>query len=120
MDENYRAKPIDRRKQYLKNHLIPFFGDIPFSYFNPMLIQRFVSHMAEKKSKYGQPFKKDSILNTLKPLRKITKAAISEYQWDLSNPFQDLEYPKDVKTTEIKPLTRDEWDLLLKVKNPDG
>ena len=63
----------------LNNHLLPYFGDVPFSEIKPVLIKKFLAHLNSKKNRYGNPLAAQSIRNYVIPLRVIIRDAIDEF-----------------------------------------
>ncbi len=98
----------------LKTHLLPYFGDLSFSEFRPVLMKKFLSHLRTKKAPGGSPLTAKRIHNILIPLRVIFKDACGEFGWtDLPDPFNGLKLPK-VQRKRIHPFSLDEWILLMK------
>jgi integrase len=97
----------------LKNHLLPFFGSIPFSEFRPVVVKKFIAHLKGKKNRYGQPLSPKTVHNYLIPLRVIVRDAFQEFEWyDLRDPFWGLKLPKQ-RRIRIQPFNYREWFALL-------
>jgi integrase len=96
----------------LNNHLLPYFGDMPFSELKPVRIKKFLAHLKSRKNRYGEPLSGKSIRNYLIPLRAIIGDAIDEFSWsDLRDPFSGIKLPK-VQRRRIRPFSCDEWSVL--------
>ena len=97
----------------LKTHLLPYFGELTFGEFRPVLMKKFLSHLHAKTTSKGKPLSPKRIHNTMIPLRVIVKDACGEYGWgDLPEPFAGLKLPK-VKRIRIHPFTLSEWAILM-------
>jgi integrase len=97
----------------LKNHLLPFFGNLPLSEFRPVLLKKFLSLLQSKRAPRGNLLAAKSIRNILIPLRIIYKDACGEHDWsDLANPFAGLKLPK-VRRIRIHPFKFQEWNMLM-------
>jgi integrase len=97
----------------LKVHLVPYFGQQPFSEFRPVLMKKFLSHLKTKKTPGGNPLSPKRIHNILIPLRVIFKDACGEFDWaELPDPFIGLKLPQ-VKRLRIYPFTMVEWVKLM-------
>ena len=98
----------------LRNHLLPYFGEISFSELRPVLFKKFLASLQGKRTPRGTPLAPKSMLNIFIPLRVIFKDACGEYGWnDLPDPFNGLNLPK-VKRIRIHPFSTDEWSFLMK------
>jgi integrase len=96
----------------LNTHLLPYFGDLAFSEFRPVLMKKFLAFLRTKKTPKSTPLSPKRIRNILIPLRVIFKDACGEYDWDdLRDPFRDLKLPK-VQRMRIQPFTFEEWEIL--------
>ena len=97
----------------LKNHLLPYFGDVPFSELRPVLLRKFLARLKSRKNRYGRPLSAKSIRNYLIPLRVIVRDAMDEFGWDdLRDPFSGLKLPK-MRRMRIQPFSYDEWSVLI-------
>jgi integrase len=97
----------------LKAHLVPYFGQLRFSEFRPVLMKKFLAHLQTKRTPGGKPLSGKRIHNILIPLRVIFKDACGEYGWnDLADPFAGLKLP-NVKKMRIHPFTIEEWAILM-------
>jgi integrase len=97
----------------LNNHLLPYFGDVPFSEIKPVLIRKFLAHLNSKKNRYGNPLAAKSIRNYVIPLRVIIRDAIDEFSWsDLRDPFLGLKLPT-VQRRRFRPFSTDEWFVVM-------
>jgi len=102
----------------LKNHLLPFFGDMTFREINSVCIKRFVAHLKSCQSRYKRPFTAKTIRNYLIPLRVIFKDAAVEYEWDrIKDPFFGVRLPK-VTRRRIQPFDFSEWKELMAAADP--
>jgi integrase len=102
----------------LKNHLHPFFGNLPFSEFKPVVMKKFIAQLKGRQNRYGQPLSGKSIRNYLIPLRVIVRDAMDEFGWDdLRNPFWGMKLPK-VRRLRVQPFNYEEWLLLLEQMLP--
>lgn len=100
-------------KSILKNHVIPFFGDLTFAEINAVCVKKFIAKLKSYQSRSGEPLAPKTILNYLIPLRVIFKDAVIEYQWeDLRNPFFGLKLPKPGRK-RIQPFDFKEWAILM-------
>lgn len=97
----------------LDHRLLPYFGDVQFSEFRPVLMKKFLAHMKGKKNRYGRPLSAKRIHNVMIPLRVITRDAIDEHGWvELHDPFAGLKMPR-VKRIRIHPFSFEEWKVLM-------
>jgi len=102
----------------LKNHLHPFFDNLPFSEFKPVIMKKFIAQLKGRQNRYGQPLSAKSIRNYLIPLRVIVRDAMDEFGWDdLRNPFWGMKLPK-VRRIRVQPFNYEEWLLLLEQMLP--
>ena len=102
----------------LKNHLHPFFDNLPFSEFKPVIMKKFIAQLKGRQNRYGQPLSGKSIRNYLIPLRVIVRDAMDEFGWDdLRNPFWGMKLPK-VRRIRVQPFNYEEWLLLLEQMLP--
>jgi integrase len=96
----------------LNTHLLPYFGDLAFAEFWPVLMKKFFAFLRTKQTPQGTPLSPKRIHNILIPLRVIFKDAYGEYDWnDLPESFSDLRLPK-VQRIRIQPFTFKEWEIL--------
>jgi len=97
----------------LKTHLLPYFGDVTFSEFRPVLMKKFLSYLHGRRTPRGNFLSPKRIHNILIPLRVIVKDAWGEYGWaDLPDPFAGLKLPRVIRM-HIEPFTLEEWASLL-------
>lgn len=102
----------------LKNHLNPFFGDVPFSELKPVLMKKFIAQLKGKKSRYGKPLAAKSVRNYLIPMRVIVRDAMDEFGWDdMRDPFWGVKLPK-LKKARVLPFNYEEWMCLLEHMSP--
>ena len=100
-------------RSILKNHLHPFFDNLPFSDLKPVLMKKFIAQLRGKQNRYGQPLSGKSIRNYLIPLRVIIRDAMDEFGWDdLKDPFWGMKLPR-ITRTRVKPFNYEEWVHLL-------
>jgi integrase len=89
----------------LKNHLLPYFGDVPFSAFRLILMKKFLAYLKSRKNRYGRPYSPKTIRNYLIPLRVIFRDAVDEFAWDdLRDPFSGLKLPP-LRRIRIQPFS---------------
>ncbi len=97
----------------LRNHLLPYFGEMFFSEFRPVLMKKFLAFRHGKRTPRGQTLAPKSIRNIFIPLRAIFKDASGEYGWsELSDPFNRLKLPKGSRI-RVYPFTLEEWNRLM-------
>jgi len=97
----------------LKNHILPFFSDTPFSEIRPVMIKKFLAYLKGKKNRYEKPLSPKTIRDYLIPLRVIVRDAMDEFRWDdLRDPFWGMKLPK-LKRNRVQPFNYDEWLLLI-------
>ncbi len=97
----------------LKNHLLPFFSDIPFSEIRPVMMKKFLAYLKGKKNRYGNPLSPKTIRDYLIPLRVIVRDAMDEFDWDdFRDPFWGIKLPK-LKRIRVQPFNYEEWMLLV-------
>ncbi len=111
------ASQIRDYESILRNHLLPYFGNLPFSSFSLVLMKKFLAHLKGKKNQQGNPLSAKRIQNIFIPLRIIVHDAIDEHNFDLPDPFGKLKLPK-VGRTKVNPFTFQEWETLLKFIRP--
>jgi integrase len=98
----------------LNRHLLPYFGDLPFSEFRTVLMKKFLAYLQSRKNKNGKPLSAKRIHNVLIPLRVTVRDAIDEHGWThFPNPFSGLKLPK-VRRLRIHPFGFEEWATLMK------
>ena len=99
----------------LNFHILPYFGDMPFSEFWSLVcLKKFVALLKGKKTRHKKPLSGKRIQNIMIPLRVIVKDAIDEYGWfDLPDPFARLKLPKAQKI-RIYPFDFKDWQILMK------
>jgi integrase len=94
------------------HHLLPYFAEIPFSAFTPVLMKKFQAHLKGKKTPGGKPLSNKRIQNIFIPLRMITADAFIKYGFNLPNPFVGLKLPNSRKF-RVTPFNYEEWSTLL-------
>ena len=100
-------------KSALKSHLNPFFGNVPFSEFKPVLIEKFIAQLKDTKNRYGKPLAAKTVRNYMIPLHTIVRDAMDEVGWDdMRDPFWGTKLPK-VTRTRVQPFNYEEWLLVL-------
>lgn len=100
-------------KSTLKNYLLPYFKDIPFSEFNPFLMKKFLAHLSSRTSRLGKPFSPKTIRNIMIPLRVLWLDVVDEHGWyELRDPLARLNLPRPVKF-RVRPFSFEEWDQLM-------
>ncbi len=96
----------------LDNHILPYFGKMPFSAISPTEVKKFVAQLKDRKNRYGEAISPKTILNYLIPFREIIRDAQDEYGWyDMVDPFRRLRLPKQRKK-RIQPLSFEEWPIV--------
>lgn len=93
-------------------HLLPYFGDMPFSVFKPIVMKKFQAYLKAKKTPNGTPLSNKRIRNIFIPLRIIVLDAIDEYGFDLINPFTNLKLPGSPRF-RVQPFSYEEWHRLM-------
>ena len=78
--ERVTGRTLREYKSYLRNYLVPFFGDKPFAQLNARLLKEFVSWSRKLRIKRKAVGNK-SINKYLVPMRMICNAASIEFQW---------------------------------------
>jgi len=102
----------------LKNHILPFFGDMPFSQIRPVMIKKFLAYLKGKKNRYEKPLSPKTIRDYLIPLRVIVRDAMEEFGWDdLRDPFWGMKLPKLIRS-RVQPFNYEEWLLLIEHISP--
>lgn len=113
MEPGMSENQIRDYKVPLNKHILPFFKEIPFSEFKPVLMKKFVGDLKSKRNRYGKPYSPKTIRNYLTPLRVILRDAVDEYGWeDMRNPFWGLKLPKN-RRRRIQPFNFNEWGIFL-------
>jgi integrase len=112
MEEMRAGMSENQVKDYqcsLKNHLLPYFGDVPFSDFRLILMKKFLGYLKSRINRYGRPYSAKTIRNYLIPLRVIFRDAVDEFAWDeLRDPFSGLKLPP-LRRIRIQPFSYHEW-----------
>jgi integrase len=115
MEEMSAGMSENQKRDYntaLKNHILPFFGDMTFSELKLVQMKKFLVKLKSRKNRYGEPLSAKSIRNYVIPLRVIIGDAIDEFGWgDMRDPFRGLKLPKPTKK-RIQPFSYKEWALL--------
>ncbi|MBI9086286.1 MAG: site-specific integrase [Desulfobacterales bacterium] len=98
----------------LKAHLVPQFGNCPFSDFWSMVrLKKFIAELKSCKNRYSKPLSGKRIQNIMIPLRVIVHDAVSQYEWHhLHDPFAGLKLPK-ARKFRVQPFDTKEWKTLL-------
>jgi len=96
----------------INNHLLPYFGEIPFNLFTPVLMRKFHAHLKGKSGPAGKPLSNKRILNIFIPLRMIVADAFVEYGFDMPDPFKRLKLPNSRKF-RVMPFSHEEWRCLM-------
>jgi len=96
----------------INNHLFPYFGNIPFNLFTPVLMRKFHAHLKGKSGPAGKPLSNKRIQNIFIPLRMIVADAFVEYGFDMPDPFQGLKLPNSRKF-RVMPFSHEEWRSLM-------
>jgi integrase len=113
MEPGMTSSQIRDYRSILDFHHIPYFADLPFSEFNPVLMKKFLAHLKSKKASSNKPLSAKRIQNVMIPLRMIVRDAIIEYGWsDFVDPFIGLKLPK-VPKTRVSPFSFKEWKILM-------
>lgn len=111
MKPSFSKSQCQDYEKIVRHYLMPYFEEIPFSYFKPMFIKKFLAHMQSRVNPKGDPLSSKTINNVFIPLRAIVRDAIAEYEFDLVDPFIKLKMPKKQKV-KINPLTKEEWSAV--------
>jgi integrase len=112
MEPGMSESQIRDYSSILNHHLLPYFGQRPFSEINPVLLKKFIAALKGKKLTSGKNLSAKRIHNVMIPLRVIVKDAIVEYGWkDFPNPFAGVKLPKPSKT-RVFPFSYREWKQL--------
>jgi integrase len=112
MQPGMSASQVRDYTSILNTHLLPYFGDLTFSEFRPVLMKKFLAFLRTRETPGGTPLSPKRIHNILIPLRVIFRDACGEYDWnDLQDPFRGLKLPK-VQRIRIQPFTIEEWEIL--------
>jgi len=102
----------------LKNHLLPFFGDLTFREINSVCVKRFVGYLKTRKNRNNKPFSAKTVRNYLIQLRVIFKDAAVEFEWDqLRDPFFGVRLPRATRR-RIQPFDFQEWKELMGATDP--
>ena len=96
----------------LKNHIMPYFKNISFNAFTPVLMKKFQAHLKAKQTPRGTPLSNKRILNIFIPLRVVVSDAFLEYSFNMPNPFVGLKLPNS-KKFRVHPFNYEEWDTLM-------
>ena len=97
----------------LENHILPYFGDMPFSEMKPITIKKFLAHLKQRRNRYRRPLSPKTIRNYLIPLRVIVKDAVSEYSWNgFGDPFLGVKLPNLIRK-RIQPFSYEEWQRVM-------
>ena len=99
-------------KSVINNHLMPYFGNLPFNVFTPVLMKKFQANLKSKRSPAGTPLSNKRIQNIFIPLRVIVADAFLEYGFKLPNPFAGLRLPNSRKF-RVQPFNYEEWETLM-------
>lgn len=100
-------------KSVLKNYLLPYFKDIPFSDFTTFLMKKFLAHLKGLSSRLGKDLSPATIRNIFIPLRVIANDAIDEHRWGgIRDPFSRLDLPS-IKKFRVLPFNREDWKTLI-------
>jgi integrase len=100
-------------KSYLKQYLVPFFGEMSFARFNAHLFEEFVSWARERKLT-GEPIGNNTMNKLFIPMKLICNAAAIEYRWIESfNPFFGFKrLQEDDPKEKLFPFSMEEQALL--------
>lgn len=84
----------------LRRHIVPFFGNTPFSELTSVHVKKFVAQMKSKTNPHGKLLSAKRIRNVMIPLRVITNDAFAEYGW-LVHPARSISQGKTTKTSKV-------------------
>ena len=106
-------KSLQAEKQIMKNHVIPFFKDMPLRDISPSTMDNFLSHILKKKSeRTGRLLSSASVRYILATIRQLWNYALSRELIDTPYPAQRIKPPQaDNRRTRF--LTREEAEQLL-------
>lgn len=96
----------------VNNHLLPYFGRIPFNLFTPVLMKKFHAYLKSKKTPAGKPLSNKRIQNIFIPLRMIVADAFVEFGFDMPDPFKGLKLPNSRKF-RVMPFSYEEWHTFM-------
>jgi len=104
MSPGWSRNQIRDYRSIFNAHLIPAFGDLPFSEIRPIRIEKFLAQLKGHRKQNGDPLSGKRIQNIFIPLRKIVYHAISEYGWnDFRDPFLKLKFPS-IRKKQVQPF----------------
>ena len=105
-------------KSLVNRHVLPYFGDVPFSGFNRVLVKKFVALMKSKTNRYGQPLSAKRIQNAMIPFRSVVNDAIDEHGWTgIGDVFSGVKLPRVVRK-RVQPFSFEEWKTLMSFMLP--
>jgi hypothetical protein len=102
-----KKSTLDDYESYLKNNLVPFFGDKPLHKIGSADVEMFVAVRLEQ----GKARK--SVLNWMRLLNSIFEHAIKQ-GWVAANPCKLVEKPTEEPNEDIRFLTQEELEALLR------
>lgn len=109
MSPGWSRNKIRDYTSILNAHLLPVFGDMPFSEIRRIRIKKFLAKLIGHRKPNGEPLSGKRIQNINIPLRAIVYDAIAEYGWtDFPDPFFNLKLPP-IKKRPVHPFGYDEW-----------
>jgi len=113
MEPGMTASQIRDYTSILNTHHLPYFTELPFSEFSPVLMKKFLAHLKGKKTPRNKPISAKRIQNIMIPLRVIVRDAFDEYGWnELHDPFAGLKLQKP-KKSRVFPFNFKEWKTLM-------
>lgn len=117
--QDFAVSTLSTNKGYLKNHLLPFFGDLPLVKIRHSTVVAWLAHMRKKPNKRnGGLYSPDTIELVYILLCTILKAAVNDERIP-SHPCKNVPYPKAPDRPDVVVWEGDVVDkLLLAVPDP--
>ena len=112
---NIEGRTLYGYKGYINKYLYPYYGDMPFSFFNKSVFDEFVGWAKDQKYR-GKSVKNESIKKYFVPLKIICNDASMKYGWGITyNPFFGFQMPKETKEEyeKIFPFSIEEQKIII-------
>jgi integrase len=91
---NIEGRTLNGYKGYIDKYLYPYYGDMPFGFFNKSVFDEFVGWSKEQKYR-GKSVSNESIKKYFVTLKMICRDASIKYGWGITyNPFFGIKIPK--------------------------